>query len=70
MINKSLMAVMVITLAHLPIKSALALGPNGHRMVAKIAEDNSSAMKVVNDISAMTAVDASSAMTALDDISR
>ncbi|AOW78791.1 hypothetical protein A3Q34_19265 [Colwellia sp. PAMC 20917] len=40
MINKSLMAVMVITLAHLPIKSAFALGPNGHRMVAKIAEDN------------------------------
>jgi hypothetical protein len=40
MINKSLLAVMIITLAHLPIKTALALGPNGHRIVAKIAEDN------------------------------
>lgn len=34
------MAVMAITLAHLPMKSALALGPNGHRIVATIAEDN------------------------------
>lgn len=40
MINKSLMAVMIITLSHLPIKTASALGPNGHRIVAKIAEDN------------------------------
>ncbi len=34
------MAVMIMTLAHLPIKTAWALGPNGHRIVAKIAEDN------------------------------
>jgi hypothetical protein len=40
MINKKLMAAMIITLAHLPINTAFALGPNGHRIVAKIAEDN------------------------------
>jgi len=40
MINKSLMAAVIITLAHLPMKTAHALGPNGHRIVAKIAEEN------------------------------
>lgn len=40
MINKMFMVVMITILANLPMKSASALGPNGHRIVAKIAEDN------------------------------
>ena len=40
MINKIFMVVMIAILANLPMKSASALGPNGHRIVAKIAEDN------------------------------
>ncbi len=46
------MAFTILLLACLPLKTALALGPNGHRIVAKIAEENleASAKKAIMQI--------------------
>ena len=40
MFNKKMLALIAITLASLSIKTVFALGANGHRIVAKIAEEN------------------------------